>query len=277
MSRDVWAITSDQHCGSTLGLCSPEGVSLDDGGWYMPSEAQRALYSCWMDYWAQVALKVGKDDRLYVVVNGDLLDGDHHNTPQIISKNLPATQHRIALDVFELPLSLRPSAFFVIRGTEVHVGKSAGNEEALAEALGAEQTPGGNYSWWHLEVESNGVRMDFAHHGRMGQRPWTKMGGVSTLAAEIMLSCVEHESPIPDLVLRSHYHRWADSDENYRTRVIQLPGWQLSTGYVYRIAPRSIPSIGGLIVTCEDGEYEVEKVKFPWKREKAWRPKGEDR
>ena len=42
--RELWAVVSDLHCGSTLGLCPPEGVQLDDGGQYLPSAAQKALW-----------------------------------------------------------------------------------------------------------------------------------------------------------------------------------------------------------------------------------------
>ena len=51
----VLAITSDHHTGSTLGLCPPEGVRLDDDGSYKPSRAQLWLWANWLDYWKAVA------------------------------------------------------------------------------------------------------------------------------------------------------------------------------------------------------------------------------
>jgi hypothetical protein len=42
-----------------------------------------------------------------------------------------------------------------------------------------------NASHWHAEWELEGVRLEFAHHGRMGQRPWTRHNivGLQTMAA----------------------------------------------------------------------------------------------
>ena len=52
--RYVLAVVSDLHCGSTLGLCGPEPVELDDGGLYTPSAIQRWLWERWADYWRRV-------------------------------------------------------------------------------------------------------------------------------------------------------------------------------------------------------------------------------
>lgn len=269
--REVWAVVSDLHCGSTLGLCPPEGVDLDDGGRYTPSREQSALWSCWLDYWSQVGAALRPpDDKLIVALNGDAFDGDHHGTSQIISNNLPATHHQIALGALRPMLALEPAAIVVIRGTEVHVGKSAGSEERLARDLGAVESPAGNSSHWHFQAESCGVLVDLAHHGRLGQRPWTKATGPGTLAAQISLAAAKHGTRCPDLVIRSHYHQWADSFDNQACRVVQIGAWQLATAFVHRIAAGSLPEIGGLIVTCEGGEADVRKVKYPWKRSEPW-------
>lgn len=267
MGRDVWLVASDLHCGSTLGLCPPYGAPLDDGGLYLPSEAQKALWSCWLDMIGQVEGTLRPGDALRVCLNGDVYDGDHHRTAQIVSKNLAATQHEIAVEVLRPLLALDPASIFVVRGTEAHVGASAQWEERLARQIGAVECPETNASsWWHLQVESEGVLLDFAHHGRLGTRPWTKLTGLSTLVSEIIGAAATHGTPIPHLAVRSHYHQWADTADNYACRLIQLAGWQLSTAFVHRIAAGSIPHVGGLILICEQGNLEVVKVKYPWKR-----------
>lgn len=270
--KHVLAIVSDLHCGSTLGLMPADGIQLDDGGHYLPSSAQAKLWKCWEDYWTIVADRA-KGSPLIVVVNGDALDGDHHRTAQIVSKNLAATQLRIAELTLQPALSLSPAAVHLVRGTEAHVGASAEYEERLAEAIGCPRCPStGAYSRWHLQCDVEGVLLDFAHHGRLGQRPWTKMTGPATLAAQILQASAKHKSRCPDLAVRSHYHQEADTFDNYPVRVVQTRGWQLSTAFVHRIAAGSLPEIGGLIVTCEDGAYTVEKIRFDWKREEPWTP-----
>lgn len=272
MSRDVWAIVSDLHCGSTLGLCNPEGVQLDDGGMYMPSREQSKLWDCWLEYWKLVRESLKFGDKLIVAINGDMVDGSHHKTTQIVTGNLPATQHNLALSVLSPALALGPREIVVIRGTEAHVGGSAAYEERLASDLNAVPDPlSGARSHWHFQANSHGTLLDFAHHGRLGQRPWTKMTGPATLAAQITLACAKHGSPIPHYALRSHYHQWADSGDNYACRVVQMAGWQLSTAFVHRIAAGSLPEIGGLILSCsDDGTSNLTKVKFEWKRSDPW-------
>jgi hypothetical protein len=272
LSREVWAVVSDLHCGSTLGLCPSYGIRLDDGGAYHPSPAQVVLWNCWIEYWQTVASRLQEGDRLILLVNGDAVDGDHHHTPQIVSKNLATTQSMIAQKALLPALTLEPSAIVFVRGTEAHVGNGAEFEEKLARDLGAvENAETGARSHWHFQAESNGVLLDFAHHGRLGQRPWTKTTGPSTLAAQIALAAAQQGVRAPDLVVRSHYHQGADSFDNFAVRVIQTRGWQLSTAFVHRVAAGSIPQIGGLIVTTEGGKYAVEKVNFAWKREAPWK------
>ena len=277
MSRHVWAIVSDLHCGSTLGLIPSEGVVLDDGGRYQPSEAQRKLWHCWGQYAKAVGDTLQEGDKLSLALNGDLVDGDHHGTFQIVSKNLAVTQKAIALKSLVPLLTLDPVSIHVVRGTGAHSGQSGQFEEDIAKELGAVQDPEtGAYSRWSLEAKSNGALLWFNHHGRMGGRSWTRMTGPATMAAEIVLDCASHDERPPDVAVFSHCHQWGDTYDNFRTRVIQTGAWQLKTEHTHRIAPGKIPAIGGLILVCEDGKVEAQKVKFPWKRGKPWElPVGE--
>ena len=80
----VVAICGDLHCGSTVGLCPPEGLELDDGGMYDPSDAQEWLWQCWESAWKKAKSIIGRD-KFTLVLNGDLIDGDHHRSSQIAS------------------------------------------------------------------------------------------------------------------------------------------------------------------------------------------------
>jgi hypothetical protein len=275
MSRDVWAVVSDLHAGSTLGLCPPEGVLLDDGGRYMPSNAHVHLWECWLDYWSRVEALVRPGDRLYVALNGDVVEGSHHRSVQIVTENLPATQHEIAMGCLAPALALRPAGIVLIRGTEAHVGSSAAYEERLARDLDCIQEPStGAYSWWHFQAESNGVLLDFAHHGNVGKLPWTRQNPTNSLAARIFMASAKSGRRHPDLAIRSHAHQGADSYDIQPVRVVQTRAWQLSTAFVHKIAAGSVPEIGGLVVTCENGTYDLQKVEYDWKRIEPWKPKG---
>jgi hypothetical protein len=268
------AISSDQHCGSTLGLCPPEGVRLDGDASYQPSRAQRWTWECWEDYWKTVAkIRAQHGGELWTVYNGDAVDGDHHNTSQIISKN-PEPQAYLLDRVFSVPLALAPERQVVIRGTEAHVGPAGASEEMWAKHLKnhVRDPETRAHSWWHFRPEVHGVLFDFQHHGRIGTRPWTKLSGVGTLAAEIMIECADSGEAIPNYAIRSHRHIYADTGDNYRTRLIQTPAFQLKTAHAHKVAPESIAHIGGIIITVfPDGTSDVRKKLYRHSLPKVWR------
>lgn len=265
MTRDrpiVVACASDIHANSSVGLCPPEGVTLDDGGQYLPNELQEWLWRGWAGFWRRVdQVRQALGAELVVILDGDMVEGAHHGTTQIVTGNLEV-QHRLAMSCLALPASLHPARWFLVRGTEVHVGHAAQHEEAIGRELGATVDPeNGRSSWWHLRAEINGTRLDVAHHGRVGQRPWTTGNGAVNQAASIMMESVRTGYPVPHLAIRAHRHRFADSGVTYPVRLVQLPCWQMSTGYGHKVAPDSLPDVGGLIVTCNvGGGYQLE----PW-------------
>jgi hypothetical protein len=269
----IVAVTSDHHTGSTVGLCPPEGVRLDDDGSYTPSKAQQWIWHNWeKDFWPAVAeRRAHHKAQLWNAFNGDLSEGDHHGTSQIISKN-PEPAAYVSDRVFGVPSGLKPDRTFVIRGTEAHVGPGGATEEAWARRMKAERNPvTKTWSWWHLRFEVYGVRFDFQHHGRTGTRPWTRASVVGALAAEIFYEHSAAGYPHPHLAIRSHRHVHADSYDAAPTRVIQTPAWQLKTAHAHKVAPESIADIGGIIIIVyPDGKYDVEKKLYKPELPKMW-------
>lgn len=272
----VLAHVSDIHAGGTTALC-PEVVSLDDGGEYRASKVQRWLFQCWEQYWARVGdVRAQLKAELYVVFNGDLVEGDHHNTSKIISRNLGAQKIAVA-EIVKVPLALKPDRIVVVRGTEAHVGDSGSSEESVADGLKRDKRPivcdqeTGAASWWHWRPELQGVRLDITHHGRAGQRQHTEASAMALYAHDIFLAHTKDGDPHPHLSMRGHHHRWGDSGDAAPTRVVRSGCWQFGTGHVKKVAPDTLPGIGGHIVTIHDGEYEVQKVSFKPTRP-TWRP-----
>jgi hypothetical protein len=278
----VVAVVSDVHAGSTVAVCPPK-VTLDDGGEYVASPAQLWLWLCWLDYWAQIEAKraaLGAD--LYIVFNGDLVDGNHHGTTQILSGN-PNAQAAVWDACVAVPLALKPKQLAFTRGTDVHVGQSASAEERIAKGLKKDKRPvfidadTGNASHWWLRMTVQGKRLDFAHHGRVGTRPWTKPNVVTNLAAEIFFDhCLadaeagERAMTFPHLAVRSHMHQFVDTGTTQPVRVVQTPAWQLGTSFIHRIAAGKLGDIGGLAVTIVDGALEVDPIRYRPKPVKAW-------
>lgn len=252
MKPIVLAVVSDVHCGSTLAPCPPEGVRLDDGGTYHPSKVQQWLWECWEDYWGKVgALRDKHKADLWFVSNGDAVEGDHHGTSQIISRNLEA-QNYVRDRVYGVPLALHPKRVFIVRGTEAHVGPSGNQEEALARHMKAEKDPdSGTWSWWHLRLKAHDVLLDFKHHGRTGGRPWTRASALGILASEILQECAEYGAQYPDVAVRAHKHVRGDSYNNHPVRVIAQPAWQIKTGHGHKVVAESLAALGGLSILVE--------------------------
>lgn len=262
--KRVLAVVSDLHCGSTVGLHPLMDTPLDDGGAYSPSPAQQWLWENWVNFWSRVGAEADGGE-LHILLNGDLVDGDHHGTTQIVSRHL-GTQLDILKACFEPVLALGPKTVTVVRGTEVHVGKSGSAEESFGRWLAAQgvkvtREPGTmNYSHWHFRgmiEDSFGApiaSIDATHHGRIGGRPWSKLGAVGALAAQIVLEHAMRREPAPDFAFRSHYHTHADTGDNYPTRLVQTPAWQLATAYAKRVVPESLSDVGGFMLVFDDDE-----------------------
>lgn len=269
--RDILVVVADTHIGSTVALCPP-AVPLDDGGSYTPSAGQRWLWSCWLDFWTQVmATRPSGGGKRYVVHLGDICEGDHHETSQIVSRN-PATMLDLAITVLE-PVRQWADHMFVIRGTEAHAGKSAAMEEAIADDLNCTRDMARDTaSWWHLLLEVQGVRIDCAHQPISASgRPWTRANGANVLAFATFSEYAEHGERPPDIALRAHLHRFSDSGSNYVTRAVIAPAWQLGTAYSNRRWPGQLADIGGQIWTITDGQPELRLVLYrPGPRE-PWR------
>ena len=282
---DVVVIAGDLHCGSTVGLCPPDGLELDDGGHYVCSPAQLWLWERWEKAWSKVKRRTRGKNRFHLILNGDLIDGDHHRTSQIASV-LTGIHFRCAMECLEVPLSLKPSSVHVNRGTPSHVGRSGEVEEGIARVLRGEGWPvvkdpdTGQFSSYRRRLDIDGVRFDIAHHGRMGRRAHTTRGYASLYSfdiwAEQMLEAQRamnsSDNPLeafnerrpPDIAVRSHNHRYVDSGHDYRglTRVIAAPAWQLATEYVHRIAAESLADIGLVMIIIKDGKFTVEPLLF---------------
>lgn len=255
MADRLVTVVSDIHSGSTLAVCPPR-VKLDDGGEYKASKVQRWLWRKWKDFWKRTRRRSEESGLpVTVIINGDLTEGDHHDTAQIITRN-EATQFRLALDTLE-PMLEVAKEIFVIRGTESHTGKSSSMEEMIAADIGAVESPDGTFSWWHLYAEFGGIAFDVQHHPESYSiRPWTAGAGVNRVAAILTYEYTRSGDRPPDVGIRSHRHTFRDSGTTHPVRVFAMPSWQFQTAFVNRIgAGGKLPTFGGLWFTCRDGRY----------------------
>ena len=260
----------DTHCGSTVGLCPPEGLELDDGGMYEPNPSQQWLWNNWESAW-QVIKSIKRKNRkakLHLILNGDLIDGDHHRTTQIAT-GLTGVHINCAMESLRVPLALKPKSIHVIRGTPSHVGRAGGSEEGIALALKAGGWPvvgdpdTGRKSSYSRLLKVGPVQFDIKHHGRMGRRAHTKGPYIRGFAQDIFFNYMMDHTDPPDIAVRSHFHQFADSGRIHKvkTRAVALPAWQLATEYVHRVA-ESLADIGLVWFEIDDDGYDMKSVLY---------------
>lgn len=262
MKNCIVAIAGDLHVNSTVALCPPR-YTLDDGGTYVASKQQRFIWNHWVSYWDAIKEYKEQGYYIYAVLNGDLVDDLAHRSTQLITKN-PADIIDIGIQALEPCLSVA-DRIFVIRGTEAHVGSSASLEETLANEIGAvvdDET--GNHSRWLFRAVINDVSLHIAHHPGMGHmRMWTRGGDANRLAAQLFMRYAEMGIKAPDLAIFGHNHKPVDSYDNYPTRAVILPSWQLNTAFGHRIGGGWLP-IGGAYVVLDGEGYTVKKKFHKW-------------
>lgn len=257
--QTLTVIVADTHTNSRAGLVKP-GAEYE-GGAVQLSRGQRWLWSCWLDFCERV-----QSHKLPTLIhfNGDIGELDYKmRTASVYSRN-PAMVQRLALETID-PLAELADWLVFERGTPAHSGQDSWIEEALGRNYDhTQKSPAGDFSWMYWRGRVEGVGMDIRHHGRVGRLPHTRANPLGQIAIKTHLA-----DPRVDLAIRSHVHKFADSYDNYPVRVINTGAWQLMTAYGSRVSEE--PSdIGGVLIFCDGGKYEVEKVEYKPRKERLW-------
>lgn len=267
-------VVSDLHVGCKLGLC-PKTVRLDEGGSYEASSHQAEVMDKWMEFWKEWVPHVTKGGTYAVVINGDTLDGVHHNATTQWSHNL-TDQKKTAFEMLHLIVSDPKCAkLYMIRGTEAHVGQSASEEESLAHWLGAIPNEDGNAARWELWLRFGRDQrlIHFTHHvGTTSSAAYESTAVYKEMVEAYNEAGRWGEEP-PAIVVRSHRHRAFEiripTEHGYGIAFC-TPGWQLKTPFTYRMAlgRSSTPHIGGFVIRDgdEDGLYTRFRI---WKTKRT--------
>ncbi len=265
MEVENLVVVSDLHCGCRLGLCPPEGVELDDGGRYMPSSFQQALWDGWTEFWDKFVPDATRGERFGVVINGDALDGVHHKATTQVSQNL-SDQALIAETVLAPIVDKCEGAFYMIRGTEAHVGQSGAEEERLARSLGAKPSADGQYARYELWKGVGPKLVHLLHHiGTTGSQAYEATAVHKELTESYVEAARWGERP-PDVIVRSHRHRYistAVATGRGHAIAVVTPGWQGKTPFAWKIpgARLAPPQFGGVVIRYGHGEvFALPKV-----------------
>ena len=255
MSGSVLAIIGDMHIGSTVGLATPEyqvHTRYDlEAQTVRANKVQAWLWECWRDYWNYV-YSLCKNRRLIVVHLGDLIDGVHHQSTQVMPEI--ADQSAMALNIMT-PIVAKASAFFGIFGTGIHAGIDNTDEARLYQEIGAQD-------YGHqLTLDIDGYIHAFQHHGRAGARPWTS--SAAGVAAEVMIDYATRGQKPPNFVWTAHNHRIDDSGAKFpETRAISIPSWQLKNSFGWRVAGNTIRSDIGAFIVLDGHIIDGSKARY---------------
>jgi hypothetical protein len=269
MTKTAVITIADLHSNSSLALCPPN-INLDDGGTHHHSRIQSWLWRSWLDFCFQIDRDT-KGMRKILVLNGDLGELDTmKRSVQLISLN-KSTILNIVTETLEPILNIVDSVL-VIRGTAAHEGKSSWLEETIAKDIGAISQTESIFSWWHYRGTCEGVRLDIAHHASKSSNPFSKGYGAIRVASRMQRYYQRMKALPPHVAVRSHNHEYEDSGGNYETFVYFTPAWTIKTEYALRIGlENALSDIGGVVIYCENGQYQTKKYSYEPKETKIWK------
>lgn len=268
----IISVISDTHTNSTVGLLDPDGMSLDDGGRRRPNPIQSHLYERFSKYLDTLRGATRKGDKVYGIHLADAVDNiAQAKTTQLISRN-EADIVRGGYDTLRPWVDLCRDGVFMIRGTPAHVGQSGYLEEILADRIGTLRWPkdSSTASLPYLEATFGGVFIHAAHHATLGRLPWTRLNSLGNQSYKLVNAYAKKHQPPPTIALRGHCHRTADSHDAYPVRFIIAPCWQMQTEYGNKLSPGELPEIGGIIITIDGGQVDVNTIIYPPDPEAAW-------
>lgn len=258
-------VISDLHCGSRVGIFPPQMV-LDRGMIVHQSKFQAGLWEDWRFMWDKWVPRVTRGEPFAVVVNGDAIEGRHHKSTEQMSQDLH-DQNRIAKEVLSPVVDLCHGVFYMIRGTEVHVGKAAEEERGLADDLEAVPDEDGERCRYEMWMQLGGGLIHFAHHiGTTGRAAYETSAVMAELVEMFVETSKQRDTP-PDVIVRSHRHRHIEvkvPTANVYGIAFTTPGWQGKTPHTYRIPGGRInyPQFGGALIRQGDEELYTRHITF---------------
>lgn len=256
-------VVSDLHVGSTAGLCSPK-MHMDGGGGYRPSKFQRGVWRYWQHFWEEfVPSQIEKAEKTAVILNGDLIDGNHHGSVGIWT-NDPDCQADNTCDMLE-PVK-KIGKVYVVRGTEAHSGPGSKAEERIAKELGCMKDETGSYSQWQLWLDIDNQIVQSAHHISTTSSAAYETSAPMREMITGLVEAAQWGQKLPSLFIRSHRHRFVTVPMTTRAGRVQAvitPAWQLRTPFVERIDRMRMPHIGGIVILVEENECRISEKIYP--------------
>lgn len=238
-------VLSDLHAGGTTAIM-PKGFYTKEGNLIGLNPIQEWLWDAWVKSWDWFYELAG-DDPWTLVINGDTIDGDHHRTTQLWSRD--EADHGIASYHLLKDHARNASSVYLTQGTEAH---TKGHESALAyqlHSLGANvRMPDGFAGAWpSLDLEIAGTYVKADHHIGATCRAYLESSALSIALSDMRLRCNRAGHRVPRIVVRAHRHQYGFYEDGYGAIVIS-PCWQQLTRFGHRVVPGAVLQTGIVVL-----------------------------
>lgn len=259
---------SDLHCGGSTALMPPVWKNAD-GLEIRQNKAQAWMWDRWQDLAQRVKREALGGVEVFGLFNGDIVEGRHHETPQLVSVE-PDDHADIATECIDLVAAWCRRLMF-IAGTDAHVGHQGRTENIVAKTFAAQgkeviRPPDTALHVWPVALANiGGVEFNIAHHGRGSGLERNRNNAANAEAADQAINAKFLGLPTPRYVLRGHTHFFARGIyDRTGTEALVTGCWQLSTSHGHRIKPHITTEIGArLIRIYDDGTANDEKIEYP--------------
>lgn len=259
MNKDtLHVVMSDMHSGSIHALTLKGGWQGQKTARQFPTSEQEKIRGVYETYISRVR-EARKGMRVRLVLDGDLIDGDHHASGDVFTRN-PLEMSDVCVSLVNEFMKginwTRGDELYLTKGTEVHTGDF---ENYIGKELNAIQN-GDLYVYDLLQLETNGVRAWFVHHGPGAGEGANEGNALRNWMKNLYINCLKDGDKPPHIIHTGHVHKPAyevltmrnnmDFDE---MRGIILPSWQQKTRYAWMKAPVSKNRIGGIyqVITAD--------------------------
>lgn len=252
MNKDtLLVVMSDLHVGSIFALTVGRVWQGRQTGEIHPTSSQIKIRKQFIDF-AGAVKTARKGKAVCLVINGDVIDGDHHHSGDVFTVDM-LEMSDLAIEIiaeFQKMIGWqRGDELRITLGTDIHTKNL---EDYIGRELNA--VPDGDFHTHDLlKLNINGVLAWFVHHGpRLGMganegnslRNWLKA---------IYYDCIKDGTRHPDIVFTGHVHQPGYAPYETREKMVYklmhgiiTPSWQMKTRYAHMAAPVAKNKIGGV-------------------------------
>lgn len=230
-------VIADLHAGSSVAAYPP--TSISDGMSVGHGVIQEWLWEQWQRARAWLSDLTGSD-AYSVVLNGDLIEGLHHGTAQVISPQVK--YHVKAARKMLDPICKSAQRRWATIGTECHVRD---DESDLGQQLGCEPDPRNpeRFAAQEWRFPFCGCLYSAKHHISATTRKYLEASQLSIAMGNEQLGRARVRQPVPNVMSRAHRHVFGTYTDGFAVMTVSPP-WQLKTTHGHKVATDSPEVVG---------------------------------